>query len=1086
MRFSEFAMESFGRLRRVEGRFAPRLTVVWGPNESGKTTLLNFIRRVLFYRKVPKGEQQSLKLFAPGYLAVCMDDGRNLRLEIDGRRHLVGDGASMTPLRENLLPVGPGVFERIFAIGLDDLQSPRRLDDEEVQDRFFSAGAGLGTMSLPGFLARMEKLERELYAPGGPNAGVRLNAILTEIQNNEVEIETWKRENLRYLEIERELEAKRAAVTATRQKLVEIRQRLAFLGVITRARPVWLEIRELEGVLSAKPMVGRTIPGGGRERLDAFLKRAEELREEIGSCKQKENQERLRCAQMENSPLMSLLAYRQELEALEEKAEEIRGAVAEIPLLSEEIKEKEALLKRGLHDFAPRWSEANLAEADLSLASARKAKQYEENIEALRERRNALLRGLEANMERRKSLEAELALTRDRMEEPEVVPEVFQKRRDLFLAIRQDLLHNDAVCQEIRGEKMRADILEEELRDDARPPVSRRQWIAGFLLAFLVFLAGVSAMVGFLEPRLQPWNFYGASFCAIFALGPLAMILMERREYARELDRWDERYERRRRGFDAINAGIEELRREMQTVTVSIEENAISLGVRVPSSLEALDAVSEALEGERAHMRRRAELGGEEARLTQATAEIDVQRRNLESDMKALDDESEERRRERQIWLRHGGFDPELAPEDFAPFLTWAESAQKELILIGNLRNRLRLRKEFTASIDDSARSISKKLGLDLDGETLPVVLRSLKEALDLKTRIDETARTLRRLENERKRPEEELETVEGNILALYADAGARDEDEFRSLAEECEACAVLTARLEELRRLLKGILGGGAEGVAHEEEFVRDAAGQAMEMEQLRFAADDGERTLDGLCTACGAMEAQLSSMASNERLFELRQKNEILRFEGRKLFRCWLSIVLTRYFTEKARDRHEKNRQPDVARRAEGILADILASGTPERWSILFGADGEPDAGPGEDASRMEENEALLNRGTGMRLKERHWSSGLADQVWLSLRLAMAARQAEISESIPVVLDDILVRFDEGRQRRTMEALWKLSGRLQVILFTCHQATAGMFRSQLGDEADFALIELSADRDGEKEKAPAPKAGRQARARR
>jgi len=481
------------------------------------------------------------------------------------------------------------------------------------------------------------------------------------------------------------------------------------------------------------------------------------------------------------------------------------------------------------------------------------------------------------------------------------------------------------------------------------------------------------------------------------------------------------------------------------------------------------------LEEDRARIRRRTELADEETRLSRAMEEVDGRKKGLESDLRALENESEELRREWQTWLRHGRFDPELAPEAFASFLARAEAARKDLLLLGGLRNRLRLRREYMASIDDGARSLSGQLGLNLDGETLPVVLRSLKEALDLKLRVDEAARNLQHLENERKLLEEEFGTLDGNILALYADAGVRDENEFRSLAEECGARAASMAHLDELRRLLTGILGGGAESSAHEAEFAGDAAEQAMETERLRFAVEDGERTLDELNAACGAIEAQLSSMASNEHLFDLRQKNEILRFEGQKLFRRWLSIVLTRYFTEKARDRHEKNRQPDVARQAEEILADILSSGTPERWgekwSILFGPD-------------EEWNDALLDRATGMRLSEIHWSSGLADQVWLSLRLAMAARQAEISESVPVVLDDILVRFDERRQHGAMEALWKLSDRLQVILFTCHRATAEMFQSRLGSEADFALIELSADRDGEK--AFAPKPARHAKSRR
>ena len=61
---------------------------------------------------------------------------------------------------------------------------------------------------------------------------------------------------------------------------------------------------------------------------------------------------------------------------------------------------------------------------------------------------------------------------------------------------------------------------------------------------------------------------------------------------------------------------------------------------------------------------------------------------------------------------------------------------------------------------------------------------------------------------------------------------------------------------------------------------------------------------------------------------------------------------------------------------------------------------------------------------------------SDGTIDQLYLSVRLAVAEA---LTPHAPIVLDDALVRFDEGRLEQTMTLLKELSGQKQVILFTC-----------------------------------------------
>ena len=65
---------------------------------------------------------------------------------------------------------------------------------------------------------------------------------------------------------------------------------------------------------------------------------------------------------------------------------------------------------------------------------------------------------------------------------------------------------------------------------------------------------------------------------------------------------------------------------------------------------------------------------------------------------------------------------------------------------------------------------------------------------------------------------------------------------------------------------------------------------------------------------------------------------------------------------------------------------------------------------------------------------------SDGTRDQLYLALRLATLERFLENSEPMPVIVDDILIRFDDERARATLEVLAELAMKTQVLFFTHH----------------------------------------------
>jgi uncharacterized protein YhaN len=66
---------------------------------------------------------------------------------------------------------------------------------------------------------------------------------------------------------------------------------------------------------------------------------------------------------------------------------------------------------------------------------------------------------------------------------------------------------------------------------------------------------------------------------------------------------------------------------------------------------------------------------------------------------------------------------------------------------------------------------------------------------------------------------------------------------------------------------------------------------------------------------------------------------------------------------------------------------------------------------------------------------------SEGTRDQLYLALRLATLERFAEESESMPLVLDDLLINFDDARAKAALSVLFELADKVQVLFFTHHE---------------------------------------------
>ena len=64
---------------------------------------------------------------------------------------------------------------------------------------------------------------------------------------------------------------------------------------------------------------------------------------------------------------------------------------------------------------------------------------------------------------------------------------------------------------------------------------------------------------------------------------------------------------------------------------------------------------------------------------------------------------------------------------------------------------------------------------------------------------------------------------------------------------------------------------------------------------------------------------------------------------------------------------------------------------------------------------------------------------SEGTKNQVWLAARLAICRLALPGEDPCPLILDDVLLTFDDERARRALEVLLDLAKERQILLFTC-----------------------------------------------
>ncbi|GAB7192393.1 hypothetical protein NUM3379_31020 [Kineococcus sp. NUM-3379] len=257
------------------------------------------------------------------------------------------------------------------------------------------------------------------------------------------------------------------------------------------------------------------------------------------------------------------------------------------------------------------------------------------------------------------------------------------------------------------------------------------------------------------------------------------------------------------------------------------------------------------------------------------------------------------------------------------------------------------------------------------------------------------------------------------------ADAAERGGRVRRLQEDEASAVALLAESHPDVEVLLAGL----AE---------RDDVDVQADADQLARARDEADRALTSAQQATGAARSAL------EKLERAADANVLAARCAEAL--AGLAEATERFVVVDLQRRLLREQLEEfAARHANPLLEEagaLLSALTGGRWSALRAAD---DGGRRTLWVRRADGREVL-AGDGL-------SEGTADQVFLALRLAAIARQhralvATTGRDLPVVLDDVLMTFDEERVAAALRVLARLGDDLQVIVLTHHAHVADAAR--------------------------------------
>jgi uncharacterized protein YhaN len=557
MRIKELYIDGFGIFYHYPIKDLPKgLTIFIGSNESGKSTLLEFLRGVIFGYHKPHGK---------GYLYPPLNGGTHggtitITMESEDQSIIVeryavkkkypiitfqGKELSGDDFRKLLGGADRGLFKSVFAFSLDELYDFSSLRENEIEARIVSAGiAGAGT-SARKVIDELESQASEILSAKRKSPSL-INRLAKDLKTCKLELKEAKKKVEMYPDLIAEEEEIRNEVASLKEKENVLRQVLNRYDTLKQLWPAWNEIIDAEESLESIAPEDNTI---------VFVSDSPSLLLEG------------RLPEDKFSNLTGLMTEH------DKHVEVYRSSILQLPENKARLREIQKNLKNKYEKLGSGWDEEKLSSFDTSISKEGKVRSMEKEMDESRENYKEVQRNHQNALDELEQARQTLERINKELQGKECQDEskLVEKRETLgrLRANRIELanLERDLKLQEDR--LMDAEQKVQSLQSQIKSPFPK--WTVHLTLGFSIvsFIVTIALV-------LTGNYIVGVLLFFLGAAGVISSLLLNLKgKQSREIEaRLRENLSSQRADVESIKSTLNELYKKVEQLKKSIAEDA--------------------------------------------------------------------------------------------------------------------------------------------------------------------------------------------------------------------------------------------------------------------------------------------------------------------------------------------------------------------------------------------------------------------------------------------------------------------------------------------------------------------------------
>jgi uncharacterized protein YhaN len=1015
MKITDLKIDGFGVWHDLVLRgMSPELTVFYGPNEAGKSTLMQFMRSVLYGVSPTRRERYLPPLKggrSGGWLKVQTDHGPlTISRYADRGPNDVGkvtitkaDGEEQGDrlLREALEHVDEATYLNIFAVGLREVQELNSLGDTAAAQWLYRLTSGLDRVSLYDVIHMLQGTRLRLLNSADEKSELRTLLSRQEQLRGELDElvakgRRWAQSAVKLRELAEEVDQRQAEAKA-------IAARARRLEVAISIKPLWIKRGKIDDQLERFASL-RPLEEGAIVSLDEFNKRIEEHERQRDILKGQREQLRDEAKRLGINDI--LVRNGQRLEALLEQVDWLQAIERMSGELTDEVKHLEARYASENERLSHEWTGAGKVPPRITTDIVEQLTPQARAIEATEQ----LLAAAKHELEMHRSGHDEF---KTQIESAMTAGEKFGLPKDIEAAgdLVAQLKRRQQVEQRIEAAQSQAQELQAQVHDLVDEQVVP---LGLFLFLGTMFSAGFVALAAYWFLPATALGKYGGWIALAGIGGSIVAFLIKFLVEASAFDRFDSCHHE----IETVLNQIEDAEVEQSQLDQELSLHGGSVALRLHHAEQHLAELERVLpvEGQRREVAQ--EITNAERRHKLAEEKYTAALANWKARLRAV------------------GLPEDVSPANLATMANQSERLADLEAKIENRRDDTQRRQRELAVVSQRIVSMAEEVGLRREKAT------PLEQLDHLRTQYHQQMQRVAQRKEIRERAKAlRLESVKHSHSALghrrrretlFQKCGVADEQELRQLAAKLDEAEELRKKRAAVTREITAAIGKHGTEADFAPLLADDQIGRLEhDWEALTTQSEELDRSLKDALQRRGAMVEQQRTIATDQSLATKQIELDVVEQQIKRAIDAWRERAAVSLFLDRIREEYEKNRQPETLREASEYMSQLTNGKYTRIWTplahdILF-----VDTADGQPLSVQ-----VLSRGT-------------REQLFVSLRLALVAAYGRRGIHLPMILDDVFVNFDADRTRVACSVLRDFAKQgHQLLVFTCHEHVWQMFQ--------------------------------------